>query len=78
MREGLPTAVCEAMLCECVPVGTNRYGIPIAIGDTGFYTEYGDVELTAEAIKKALDSNNGKRPEKESKLGLIKKVRKKI
>lgn len=61
MREGLPTAVCEAMLCECVPVGTNRYGIPIAIGDTGFYTEYGDVELTAEAIKKALDSNNGKK-----------------
>ena len=38
-----------------------RYGIPIAIGDTGFYTEYGDVELTAEAIKKALDSNNGKK-----------------
>lgn len=61
MREGLPTAVCEAMLCECVPVGTNRYGIPVAIGDTGFYTEYGDVQLTAEAIKKALLSSNGKK-----------------
>jgi glycosyltransferase involved in cell wall biosynthesis len=56
--EGLPNALCEAMLCECVPVGTKRNGIPTAIGDTGFYVPYGDIEATAEAIKKALNSSD--------------------
>jgi len=34
--EGLPNVLCEAMLCNCVPVGSNVCGIPGAIGDTGF------------------------------------------
>jgi len=59
IREGLPNALCEAMLCECVPVGTERGGIPTAIGDTGFYVPYGDEKATAEAIKKALKSDKG-------------------
>lgn len=58
--EGLPNALCEAMLCECVPVGTKYCGIPTAIGDTGFYVPYGDPEATAEAIEKALKSDKGK------------------
>ncbi len=58
--EGLPNALCEAMLCECVPVGTKNSGIPTAIGDTGFYVPYGDPEATAEAIKEALNSDKGK------------------
>lgn len=60
LREGLPNALCEAMLCECVPVGTKRGGIPTAIGDTGFYVPYGDEKAAAEAIKNALNSNKGK------------------
>ena len=52
--EGLPNALCEAMLCGCIPVGTRYCGIPTAIGDTGFYVPYGDEKATAEAIKKAL------------------------
>jgi len=58
--EGLPNALCEAMLCECVPVGTRYCGIPHAIGNTGFYVPYGDVKATVDAIKKALNSNKGK------------------
>lgn len=58
--EGLPNALCEAMLCECVPVGTEYCGIPNAIGDTGFYVPYNDPEATADAIKKALLSDMGK------------------
>ncbi len=58
--EGIPNALCEAMLCECVPVGTEYCGIPVAIGNTGFYVPYGDVEATVQAIKKALDSDKGK------------------
>jgi glycosyltransferase involved in cell wall biosynthesis len=60
MREGLPNALCEAMSCECVPVGTDVQGIRTAIGDTGFYVPYGDPEATAIAIKKALESDKGK------------------
>ena len=54
--EGFPNSVCEAMLCECVPVGTNVGGIPHAIGDSGFVVPYGDVPRLAEAIEKALTS----------------------
>jgi len=58
--EGLPNALCEAMLCKCVPIGTNYCGIPTAIGDTGFYVPYGKPKTTAEAIKEALKSDKGK------------------
>ena len=54
--EGLPNALCEAMLCGCVPVGTRHNGLPTAIGDTGFYVDYGDVKGTVDAIAKALDA----------------------
>ena len=65
MREGLPNALCEAMLCECAPVGTECYGIPTAIGDCGFYVPYGDADATAKAIRKALNSPDvGKRARK--------------
>ncbi|MGC9337921.1 MAG: glycosyltransferase family 4 protein, partial [Candidatus Cloacimonadia bacterium] len=52
--EGLPNVLCEAMLCKCVPVGTDILGVKTAIGSTGFYVSYGDEEATVEAIKKAL------------------------
>jgi len=57
--EGLPNALCEAMLCGCVPVGTNYCGIPTAIGNTGFYVPYDDPKATAEAIEEALKSDKG-------------------
>ena len=60
MYEGLPNALCEAMLCECVPVGTKVSGIPNAIGDTGFYVPVGDPKAAAEAIRQALVSDKGK------------------
>jgi len=53
-HEGLPNAVCEAMLCECVPVGTHFGGIPTAIGTTGQYCRFGDVEDTCRAIRSAM------------------------
>ncbi|MFO7890971.1 MAG: glycosyltransferase family 4 protein [bacterium] len=55
--EGLPNALCEAMLCECIPVGTEVGGIPTAIGDTGFIIPFGSIEDMKDSIKKALREN---------------------
>jgi glycosyltransferase involved in cell wall biosynthesis len=52
--EGLPNALCEAMLCECFPIGTQVCGIPSAIGETGVYVRYGCVSDCVRAIKFAL------------------------
>ncbi len=59
-QEGLPNAVCESMLCECVPVGSRIPGIERAVGDTGFLVPVGDHQAAADAIRKALVSNKGK------------------
>lgn len=60
VREGLPNVLCESMLCECVPVGSDIPGIRTAIGDTGFYVPIGEPQKCADAIQKALLSNKGK------------------
>jgi glycosyltransferase involved in cell wall biosynthesis len=57
IREGIPNVLCEAMLCECIPVGTDIPGIKETIGDTGFYTEYGNRLSTTIAIISALNSS---------------------
>lgn len=61
--EGLPNSLCEAMLCECIPVGTNRGGIPTGIGETGFIVEYGDRDALKDAFRNAirLPSETGKK-----------------
>ena len=34
--EGFGLSLCEAMLCECIPIGSSVNMIPQIIGDTGF------------------------------------------
>ncbi len=52
-REGLPNALCEAMLCGCVPVATDVGANAHAVGDTGFITPSGDPAALATAIGRA-------------------------
>ncbi len=52
--EGLPNALCEAMLCDCIPVGTLAGGIPTAIGSSGYLVPYGDHEALVGALRSAL------------------------
>jgi glycosyltransferase involved in cell wall biosynthesis len=62
MSEGLPSSLCEAMLCGCVPVGSNVGGIKNVIGDCGFLINHKDIDEAVDAIRKALatDSNFAK------------------
>lgn len=53
-REGLPNALCEAMLCSCIPVATEVDGNPTAVGDAGFLVPPGDSEQLAAGIRHAL------------------------
>ncbi|MBL7074569.1 glycosyltransferase family 4 protein [candidate division KSB1 bacterium] len=57
--EGFPNALCEAMLCGCIPVGTKVAGIPTAIGDSGLMVPYGDISALSSALKKALAMDEG-------------------
>jgi len=52
--EGLPNAVCEAMLCGCIPVCSDAGGSRTAVGGDGFLVPPGDGTLLAGAIMKAM------------------------
>lgn len=58
MFEGMPSSICEAMLCECIPVGSNVNGIPKIICDFGIIINERKPEHVIEAIKKAFSLNN--------------------
>lgn len=57
--EGLPNTLCEAILCECVPVGSAISGIPEAIGKCGFLLETQDLHLAKTLLEHALSTDDG-------------------
>ena len=50
--EGLPNSLCEAMLCGCIPLGTDVGDIAEAIGDAGIVTRSWDVHVLAAFARK--------------------------
>ena len=52
--EGMPNVLCEAMLCGCIPVGSDAAGIPHIIGEAGFVVDEPDASVIAGAIQEAL------------------------
>lgn len=40
MFEGFPNALCEAMLCGCIPIGSNVAAIPDIIADRGYILKH--------------------------------------
>jgi len=55
--EGLPNALCEAMLYGCIPLGTQIGGIPTAIENTGLVVEKWVVQKVIEFINKTNNSS---------------------
>jgi glycosyltransferase involved in cell wall biosynthesis len=60
ITEGMPVSLGEAMLCECVPVGSNVNGIPDAIGAHGIVIHKRTPEALRIAIRRALELKSGK------------------
>jgi glycosyltransferase involved in cell wall biosynthesis len=57
MAEGFPNALCESMLCECVPIGSAVFSIPEIIGDTGFVLKQKSVTELAKLLDAALKAD---------------------
>ncbi len=56
--EGMPNVLSEAMLCECIPVGSRVNFIPEIIGDTGYVVDKKDVKAMVTAVKNALGAGD--------------------
>jgi len=57
MSEGFPNSLCEAMLCECVPIVSKVASMPFIVGDSGFILERKDLSLLKDLINTALNSD---------------------
>lgn len=55
--EGFPSAICEGMLCGCIPIGSDVAAIPEIIGDTGFVLRKKSNHELVTLINIALDSD---------------------
>lgn len=54
ISEGFPNAICEAMTCKCIPIGSNVGGIPDIIDKTGFILQQRDSEEFKTLLSKAM------------------------
>ncbi len=52
--EGFGCTLCEAMLCQCIPIGSAVNFIPQIIGNAGFILKHRDVDLLESLIREAL------------------------
>jgi len=57
MAEGFPNALCEAMLCGCVPIGSDVFAIPSIIANSGFILKNRNAEDLAKLLNEAVHSD---------------------
>lgn len=72
MSEGFPNALCEAMLCECVPIASNVSSMPGIISNSGYVLMKRDVNELKQLISKAI-SVDTKNLSKTARENIVKK-----
>lgn len=58
LSEGFPNALCEAMLCGCIPIGSAVAAIPFIVGDTGYLLERKDPDALEKLLRSALEDTD--------------------
>ena len=58
ISEGFPNGLAEAMMCQCIPLGSNVAAIPAMIADTGLILKQRDVGMLKELFREAMALEN--------------------
>ena len=61
LSEGFPNALCEGMLCGCIPIVSSVGAMPKIVGNKGFILEKKDVNYLSKIIDLALNDKNLKK-----------------
>jgi glycosyltransferase involved in cell wall biosynthesis len=55
IAEGFPSAICEAMLCECIPIGSDVAAIPEIMGTNGFLVKERIDAIILQEVQRAIE-----------------------